>query len=151
MEKGRRTERKSQPILPGYIVAKMEPVQFPVLREVEDVSPRPLMAGGEARPLKPVERAYIGQLVRKPPADPRDPFADPKNPLAPPRKKPDPNRPPFRQGQEVKVVKAGAFFGFSAAVEELKRTGKKWKAKVAVMIFGRPTPLDLDATDLVAA
>jgi len=47
----------------------------------------------------------------------------------------------FQEGDEVRVV-VGAFANFSGTVEEVKPD--KQKLKVKVSIFGRPTPVELE-------
>jgi len=138
----KRIIRCDEPVFRGYAFIKATPEQLPRLREVDCVCPHPLMVDGQVRPMTASERAYIAQTLRRPPADPRDPY---------PNGKPDPKAPPFKVGQPVKVMKQGAFLGYAATVSEMWRKGKKWMAEVDVMIFGRPTPLKLNASALVAA
>lgn len=51
----------------------------------------------------------------------------------------------FREGDEVRVV-VGAFANFSGTVQEVK--ADKQKLKVMVSIFGRPTPVELNFSDV---
>ncbi len=51
----------------------------------------------------------------------------------------------FREGDEVRVV-VGAFANFSGTVQEVKPD--KQKLKVMVSIFGRPTPVELNFSDV---
>ena len=54
----------------------------------------------------------------------------------------------FEVGDNVRVVE-GPFANFSASVEEVK--ADKQKVKVLVSIFGRPTPVELDFTQVEKA
>ena len=51
----------------------------------------------------------------------------------------------IKEGDEVRVV-VGAFANFSGMVQEVKPD--KQKLKVMVSIFGRPTPVELDFTQV---
>ena len=129
------------PAMPGYVFPRVAASQLPMLREVEGACPRPLMADGRVRPMSRVERSRVAEILRDPPSDPRDPYPDGK---------PDHTKPPFRVGQSVTVTK-GPFFSFRAVVERVWVAGKRWQVKVEVTIFGRPTPVDIDAGSLAAA
>jgi transcriptional antiterminator NusG len=58
--------------------------------------------------------------------------------------KPKP-RQQFQEGDDVRVT-VGAFANFSGTVQEVK--ADKQKLKVMVSIFGRPTPVELDFTNV---
>jgi len=127
--------------MPGYVFPRATSQQFSMFREVKDACSRPLMVDGKVRPMSTAERARIAEVLRDPPADPRDP-----HPLG----KPDEKKPPFTIGQAVRVI-SGPFASFGAVVERVWLVSKQWKIRVEVMIFGRPTPVDIDAGALVAA
>jgi transcriptional antiterminator NusG len=55
---------------------------------------------------------------------------------------------PFRTGDQVKVID-GPFTDFSGTVSEVN--SERNRVKVMVSIFGRPTPVELDYLQVLAA
>ena len=140
--RGKQTHLVVGPATPGYVYPRtVLSVLSEVLPDIEGACRRPLMVGGNVRAMSKPERARLAEILRDPPSDPRDPYPDGK---------PDHTKPPFRIGQPVTVTK-GPFFSFRAVVERVWIAGKRWQVKVEVTIFGRPTPVDIDAGSLAAA
>jgi transcriptional antiterminator NusG len=140
--KGGRKVPVTAPVMPGYLVLKAKPSQLPKLREIDHVASRPIMADGRnVRPMSASERAYVGGLVRNPPPHPLDPHKGVKV---------DPKAPKIKAGDAVRIME-GPFLGFPAKVEWVRIVAKVWMAKVEVMIFGRPTPVQLDAGQVALA
>jgi transcription antitermination factor NusG len=124
------------PLYPRYVIASATPCQRERMRnEVWTVHPVPLALGGRPYELPASQVDAVAALVANPPPDPRDPYPDGK---------PDPDAPPFRSGETVRVL-SGPFAFFQGVVERVKVASRKWTVRVSVDIFGRPTPVDLDA------
>lgn len=124
------------PLYPRYVMAAPTPGQREQMRnEVWTIHPVPLTSGGKPYQLPRAQVEAVGDLVANPPPDPRDPY---------PYGKPDADTPPFQAGQAVKILN-GPFASFQGVVEVVKIAAKKWQVRVEVLIFGRPTPVDLDA------
>jgi transcription antitermination factor NusG len=129
-----------QPVYRGYVFASPGD-QWGRLREVPTLNPKPLGMGDKPYRMRHQQVDEVAELVRNPPPDPRDPY---------PYGKADPNAPPFAPGARV-VIASGPFAPFLGKVEVMKIVAKRWVARVDVMIFGRPTPVDIDAGSLVPA
>jgi len=119
--KRRKSERK---FFPGYVLVEMEmnDVTWHVVRSIPRVSG---FVGGTAEKPAPIsqhEAAAILQRIEEGVEKPR-----PKT--------------LFEIGEEVRIVE-GPFAEFTGTVEEVMY--EKSRLKVSVLIFGRPTPVELE-------
>jgi len=110
-------------LMPGYVLIEMEPDEdlFALVRRTAGVSGF-VGDGVNAIALTEEEVHRVLELIQ----DKKD--------------KPKPEI-KYRQGEQVKVV-SGPFANFIGAVDEID--AEKGKLKVMVLIFGRPTPVELD-------
>jgi transcriptional antiterminator NusG len=109
--------------LPGYVLVKMvlDDETWHLVRNVARVSSF-LGANGKPMPISQVEVNRIMKQVQDSNEKPRHTIA-------------------FEVGEQVRVCE-GPFSSFSGLVEEID--GEKGRLKVSVMIFGRPTPVELE-------
>lgn len=117
-------------LYPGYVLVKMVYNQRTahVINNLQGVI-KFLGTGSEPQPLRDEELArMLGQGVEE--------EAKPEEPVS---------AIPFHVGQVVEVVE-GPFNDFSGTVQEIY--GDKGKVKVEVSLFGRPTTIELDYTQL---
>ena len=110
-------------LMPGYVLIEMEPDEdlFALVRRTAGVSGF-VGDGVNAIALTEEEVHRVLELVK----DKKD--------------KPKPEI-KYSQGEQVKVV-SGPFVNFIGSVDEID--AEKGKLKVMVLIFGRPTPVELD-------
>lgn len=118
---------------PGYIFAEMRQDQWGKLREMPQ-APRPLMLDGRPYALRQADVELVDSMIANPPVDPLDPYKG-KDPIAS----------PFFKGQKVTIL-SGPFASFKATVERVKK-----RVRVVVDLFGRPTPIDIEAIALAPA
>lgn len=121
-----KTRVKTKTSFPGYIFVEME-MSEQVWHIVKDT---PRVTG------------FIGN--NKPQEVKRPQIEDVRRGIHEGAVKPKP-RHQFAEGDEVRVV-VGAFANFSGTVEEVQPD--KQKLKVKVSIFGRPTPVELNFSDV---
>jgi transcription termination/antitermination protein NusG len=117
-------------LYPGYVLVKMVYNQRTghLINSIQGVI-KFLGAGAEPQPLSEDELSKImGQEEEAPAA------ADEPQPVI-----------PFHEGQVVEVTE-GPFKEFSGTVQEIEHD--KGKVKVEVSLFGRPTSIELDYTQL---
>ena len=112
---------------PGYILIKMALTDeaWHLVRETPKVSS---FLGGKGKPL-PVSEAEVGRILRQV----QEAVEKPRSTIS------------FEIGENVRVCD-GPFASFSGMVEEVDQ--EKSRLKVSVMIFGRPTPVDLEFTQV---
>jgi transcription termination/antitermination protein NusG len=115
-------------LYPGYVLVKMIPGQrtMHVINNIQGVI-KFVGAGAEPQPLRDEEINKILGL------EPVEEAAEPREEI------------PFRSGQVVEVME-GPFTDFTGTVQEVYHD--KGKVKVEVSLFGRPTSVELDYTQL---
>ena len=115
-------------LYPGYVLVRMIANQrtMHVINNIQGVI-KFVGAGADPQPLRDDEVAKIlGHAVVEEELEPREEI-------------------PFRAGQVVEVT-TGPFSDFTGTVQEVYHD--KGKVKVEVSLFGRPTSVELDYTDL---
>lgn len=115
-------------LYPGYVLVKLIPGQrtMHVINNIQGVI-KFVGAGVEPQPLRDDEINKILGLA------PAEEAAEPREEI------------PFRSGQVVEVME-GPFTDFTGTVQEVYHD--KGKVKVEVSLFGRPTSVELDYTQL---
>ncbi len=124
----KRTERK---FFPGYVLVKME-MNDDTWHLVRDVPKVLGFIGGTSDRPAPITDAEANAILQR-----VQESADKPKPKV-----------LFEPGEMVRVTE-GAFNDFNGVVEEVNY--EKSKLKVAVLIFGRSTPVDLDFTQVEKA
>ena len=115
-------------LYPGYVLVKMKANQRTthIINNIQGVI-KFVGAGADPQPLRDDEVAKIlGHAVVEEELEPREEI-------------------PFRAGQVVEVT-TGPFSDFTGTVQEVYHD--KGKVKVEVSLFGRPTSIELDYTQL---
>lgn len=112
---------------PGYVLIKMHLTDeaWHLVKETPKVS---TFLGGKGKPL-PVTEAEVARILRQV----QDSVEKPRSLLT------------FQIGEQVRVCD-GPFTSFSGMVDEVDQ--EKSRLKVSVLIFGRPTPVDLEFTQV---
>jgi transcriptional antiterminator NusG len=108
---------------PGYVLIKMELTDetWHLVRNVPRVSG---FLGAKGKP-SPISEAEVSRILRQV----QDSIEKPRHTVS------------FEIGEQVRVCD-GPFTSFSGLVEDVD--GEKGRLKVSVMIFGRPTPVELE-------
>ena len=122
VKKGKRVQRQKK-YFPGYVILKMEMDKklYHMIKEIKKVSGF-LGSTGSPTPVSENEiNKIMGQI--------KEGVIKPQSSLN------------FDVGEKVKVCE-GPFTSFSGLVEEVDE--EKSRLKVSVLIFGRPTPVDLE-------
>lgn len=123
MRRGKKVtaERK---FFPGYVLAKMEMTDatWQLVRTTDKVSG--FLGGGGSKPV-PITQAEADAIFQQV----QDGIDTPKNHIV------------YEIGEQVKVID-GPFESFVGTVEDIDEDREK--LKVSVSIFGRPTPVELD-------
>ena len=120
--KGKKVKR-SKKIYPGYIFVKMK-LTDEISYKVKTVSNVSHFLGGRFKPMEvpPEQLKIIDQQIKESSANPEAEIS-------------------FSDGEAVLVID-GPFKGFNGTVEEVNP--EKARVKVSVSIFGRPTPVEFD-------
>ncbi len=119
---------KTKRLYPGYVLVKMVFNQQ-TMHTVNSVQGVIKFVGGGKEP-QPLREDEINKILGLTPAEEEE---EPKEQI------------PFRTGQVVEVTD-GPFTDFSGTVQEVYHD--KGKVKVEVSLFGRPTSVELDYTQL---
>lgn len=108
---------------PGYVLIKMElsDETWHLVRDIPRVSG---FLGAKGKP-SPISEAEVSRILRQV----QDSIEKPRHTIT------------FEIGEQVRVCD-GPFTSFSGMVEDVD--GEKGRLKVSVMIFGRPTPVELE-------
>jgi len=124
--KGKKVKR-SKKIYPGYIFVKMK-LTDELSYQIKNVSNVSHFVGGRFKPMEvpPEQLKVIDKQIE-------DSMANPEADIS------------FSEGEAVLVID-GPFKGFSGTVEEVNQ--EKARIKVSVSIFGRPTPVELDFSEV---
>ena len=109
--------------LPGYVLVKMvlDDETWHLVRNIARVSS---FLGANGKPM-PISQAEVNRIMKQV----QDSSEKPRHTIN------------FEIGEQVRVSE-GPFSSFSGLVEEVD--GEKGRLKVSVMIFGRPTPVELE-------
>ena len=122
VKRGKRVQRKRK-YFPGYVLVKMEMTKdfYHMIKNIQKVTG---FLGGSGEPV-PVPEKEINKIMGRI----KEGTLAPKTQIT------------FDIGEQVKVCE-GPFASFSGLVEEVDE--EKSRLKVSVLIFGRPTPIDLE-------
>ena len=109
--------------LPGYLLVKMvlDDETWHLVRSINKVSS---FLGASGKPM-PISQAEVNRIMKQV----QDSTEKPRHTMR------------FEVGEQVRVCE-GPFTSFSGLVEEID--SEKGRLKVSVMIFGRPTPVELE-------
>ena len=126
VKKGKRVQRQKK-YFPGYVLVKMEMDKqlYHMIKAIKKVSG---FLGPTGSPI-PVSENEVNKIM----GQIKDGMLKPQSTLS------------FSIGEQVKVCD-GPFASFSGLVEEVDE--EKSRLKVSVSIFGRPTPVDLEYTQV---
>jgi len=124
--KGKKVKR-SKKIYPGYIFVKMK-LTDELSHHLKSVNNVSHFVGSGFKPMEvpPEQLRVIDKQIE-------DSVANPESDIS------------FSEGEVVTVID-GPFKGFSGSVEEVNQ--EKARVKVSVSIFGRPTPVELDFSEV---
>jgi len=122
VKKGKRTKRRKK-YFPGYVLVKVD-LSKQVYHKIKNIQKVSGFLGPEGKPV-PVSENEIEKIINQA----SESEMDPSSGIV------------FEIGEKVKVCD-GPFASFSGLVEEIDE--EKFRLKVSVLIFGRPTPVDLD-------
>lgn len=124
--KGKKVKR-SKKIYPGYIFVKMN-LTDELSYQIKNVSNVSHFVGGHFKPMEvPAEQLKVIDKQIE------DSMSNPEADIS------------FSEGEAVLVID-GPFKGFSGTVEEVNQ--ERARVKVSVSIFGRPTPVELDFSEV---
>jgi len=126
IKRGRKVEAE-QKLLPGYVLVKMEMTDpaFVLIKNTPKVTG---FLGADNKPMAIPEAQALAMINQA-----KDGVERPKPTIT------------FEVGEQVKVAD-GPFASFSGHVEEVDE--ERARLKVAVSIFGRPTPVELEFTQV---
>ncbi len=122
VKKGKRTQRQKK-YFPGYVLVKID-LNKQIYHKIKNIQKVSGFLGPEGKPI-PVSEKEIENIINQVNQSEMNPSIGIT----------------FEIGEKVKVCD-GPFASFSGLVEEIDE--EKSRLKVSVLIFGRPTPVDLD-------
>jgi len=122
VRKGKRIQRQKK-CFPGYVLLKVD-LSKQVYHKIKNIQKVSGFLGPEGKPV-PVSENEIEKIINQV----KQSEINPSSGIV------------FEIGEKVKVCD-GPFASFSGMVEEIDE--EKSRLKVSVLIFGRPTPVDLD-------
>ncbi len=122
VKKGKRTQRQKK-YFPGYVLVKID-LNKQIYHKIKNIQKVSGFLGPEGKPI-PVSENEIEKIINQV----NQSEINPSIGII------------FEIGEKVKVCD-GPFASFSGLVEEIDE--EKSRLKVSVLIFGRPTPVDLD-------
>ena len=122
VKRGKRVQRKKK-YFPGYVLIKSE-MDMNIYHMIKNIKKVSGFLGSKGSPIpvsdKEIE-SILGQI--------KDGVAQPKSAIE------------YNVGEKVQVID-GPFASFNGLVEDIDE--EKLRLKVSVLIFGRPTPVDLE-------
>ena len=121
VKKGKRTKRQKK-YFPGYVLVKIN-LSKQIYHKIKNIQKVSGFLGPEGKPV-PVSENEIEKIINQANQSEMDPSSGIT----------------FEIGEKVKVCD-GPFASFTGLVEEINE--EKSRLKVSVLIFGRPTPVDL--------
>ncbi|MDR1233993.1 MAG: transcription termination/antitermination protein NusG [Holosporales bacterium] len=126
--KGGKKVKVDKKYFPGYVLVKMklDDDAMHLVRSIPKVSG---FLGAKGKP-SPVSEGEIKRILNQV----KEAMESPRNTIT------------YEMGDQVKVLE-GPFASFTGFVEEVEED--KQKLKVSIMIFGRPTPIALEYTQVV--
>jgi len=122
VKKGKRTKRQKK-YFPGYVLVKIN-LSKQIYHKIKNIQKVSGFLGPEGKPI-PVSENEIEKIINQI----NQSEINPSSGIT------------FEIGEKIKVCD-GPFASFSGLVEEIDE--EKSRLKVSVLIFGRPTPVDLD-------
>ncbi len=122
VKKGKRTKRQKK-YFPGYVLVKID-LNKQIYHKIKNIQKVSGFLGPEGKPI-PVSENEIEKIINQI----NQSEINPSSGIT------------FEIGEKIKVCD-GPFASFSGLVEEVDE--EKSRLKVSVLIFGRPTPVDLD-------
>ena len=122
IKKGKRSVIKKK-YFPGYILIKLDMTNdiYHIIKSIKKVSG---FLGPQGKP-SPISEEEVSKIL----GNMEESIANPSSSIS------------FQIGEQVKVCD-GPFASFNGSIEEIDE--EKSRLKVSVSIFGRPTPVDLD-------
>jgi len=122
VRKGKRIQRQKK-YFPGYVLVKLD-LNKQIYHKIKNIQKVSGFLGPEGKPI-PVSENEVEKIINQVNQSEMNPSSGIT----------------FEIGEKVKVCD-GPFASFSGLVEEIDE--EKTRLKVSVLIFGRPTPVDLD-------
>jgi len=122
VKKGKRTQ-KQRKYFPGYVLVKLD-LNKQIYHKIKNIQKVSGFLGPEGKPV-PVSENEVKKIMNQLSETEANPTAGVT----------------FEIGEKVRVCD-GPFASFSGLVEEIDE--EKFRLKVSVSIFGRPTPVDLE-------
>jgi len=122
VKRGKRVQRKKK-YFPGYVLIKSE-MDMNIYHMIKNIKKVSGFLGSKGSPI-PVSDKEIEMIL----GQIKDGVAQPKSAIE------------YNIGEKVQVID-GPFASFSGLVEDIDE--EKLRLKVSVLIFGRPTPVDLE-------
>ena len=126
VKKGKRTEKQKK-YFPGYVLVKLD-LNKNIYHKIKNIQKVSGFLGPEGKPV-PVSEKEVKKIMGQIDETETNPAAGIS----------------FEIGEKVKVCD-GPFASFTGLIEEIDE--EKLRLKVSVSIFGRPTPVDLEFTQV---
>ena len=126
VKKGKRTQKQKK-YFPGYVLVKLD-LNKDIYHKIKNIQKVSGFLGPEGKPV-PVSENEVKKIMNQITETEANPSAGIT----------------FEIGEKVRICD-GSFASFSGLVEEIDE--EKSRLKVSISIFGRPTPVDLDYTQV---